>query len=282
MSLSTSMKAWIQGHVPASIANISSVSGGCINDAYQIELTNGKNFFLKCHSGVSMFGAEARGLAAINDRVVGFAPEVIAFEEHGLLLEYRSPTAPDNNYWQELGEKLALLHETPEPSFGFSEDNYCGETRQVNTPKESGIEFFREHRLGYQADIALNNGLLDQALHRSILELADRLERWIPELPAVLIHGDLWSGNAMNTTQGATVIDPACYFGWAEADLAMTTLFGGFHGAFYEAYAANAKQYEPSWRERAPIYNLYHLLNHLNLFGGHYLSSIKQVVAKFG
>jgi fructosamine-3-kinase len=123
--------------------------------------------------------------------------------------------------------------------------------------------------------------LLERADLNRLENIASRLSNWIPQQPPVLLHGDLWSGNVHCDAQGSpALIDPACYWGWAEAELAMTSLFGGFEPDFYTSYA-ECSGMDSDWPERAPLYNLYHLLNHLLLFGGSYLGSIRQICRRF-
>jgi len=256
------------------------VGGGCISDAYHVTLPSGQQAFLKTHTQPKLFTAEAEGLRAINQVVPQFAPNVIAEHQHALLLEWLPPTVFTKTDWHSLGEHLAMLHRETHHQFGFKQDNFCGATPQKNNWTQDGLTFFREHRLRFQIDMANRKKLLSSALNQQLDALINQLDSWLPSMPAVLIHGDLWSGNAMSTKQGVKLIDPAVYYGWAEAELAMTCLFGGFDSEFYRAYE-NASTIEPDWRDRVPLYNLYHLLNHLNLFGASYLSGIQQAVKRF-
>jgi fructosamine-3-kinase len=180
-----------------------------------------------------------------------------------------------------LGRGLAALHRQEQPEFGFGADNYCGSTPQANPLMQDGWEFFARHRLLALAKPAQQRRLLNSAELRQVEDVAGRLADWIPAQPAVLLHGDLWSGNIHCDSRGLpALIDPACYWGWAEADLAMTTLFGGFDPRFYATYL-ECSGMQADWRERAPLYNLYHLLNHLLLFGGVYLDQVKQVLNRY-
>ncbi len=146
---------------------------------------------------------------------------------------------------------------------------------------EDGYAFFAEQRLIYQARLAFDSRLLDERETRRVAALAQRLPELIPEQPASLIHGDLWSGNAVTDSAGGpALIDPAAHYGWAEAELGMTSLFGGFPSRFYEAYDQD-RSLQPGWRERLPLYNLYHLLNHLNLFGAGYLGQVRSILSRY-
>jgi fructosamine-3-kinase len=228
-----------------------------------------------------MFTREAEGLDAL--RVPG-GPRVPQPYLHGarfLLMEDLAPAPRRKDYWSTYGRQLAALHTSTNEQFGFAHDNYIGSTPQPNPRTADGYAFFAEQRLRFQARLARDKSLLNDADMTQIEGIADRLEELVPKQPASLLHGDLWSGNATTDSGGRpAIIDPAAHYGWAEADLAMTDLFGGFHPAFYAAYE-EARPLAPGWRERFPIYNLYHLLNHLNLFGRGYYRQLKSILERF-
>lgn len=256
--------------------------GGSFGETSRLTLADGRDVFLKSqhHAPANFFHAEAHGLKALAGTGAIRVPEVLAVSDSGLLLEWLSGT-PASDYAERLGEQLATLHGHSAADFGFHEDNYCGLTPQPNPQLADGFAFFAEARLGHQARLAEKSGLLQSADIKRIEMIANRLRDWIPEQPASLIHGDLWSGNVHCGPDGEPVlIDPAVHYGWAEADLAMTTLFGRQSPVFYRTYA-EASGLDPEWEERIPLYNLYHLLNHLNLFGGGYLSSVRGVLDRF-
>lgn len=278
--LNKSLTQQIENSLGNNIKSVQPVTGGCINSCYQLTLLNDRQFFLKTHDTVASFPTEAAGLNAINTQVTGFAPEVILVDDNYLLLEFLETAPACNSFYIQLGKNLAQLHQKTNQHFGFEHDNYCGKTIQINKYCEDGYEFFINHRILYQTKLAYDNQLLDLDLVRKINHLCKKLETLIPPMPAVLLHGDLWSGNVLSSTQGAKIVDPACYYGWAEADMAMTCLFGDFANAFYKSYEA-ASGIDSSWRSRAPLYNLYHLLNHLNLFGNSYAQSVKSVVNQY-
>ena len=170
--------------------------------------------------------------------------------------------------WRRMGEALARLHAVQGPRFGWPRDNYIGLAPQINTWKDEWSDFFLECRLRPQARAARID--VSDASVRALLK---------DHRPApALLHGDLWSGNAGFTAEGPVVFDPAVYYGDREADLAMTELFGGFPRAFYEGYGP----LDPGYERRKHLYNLYHLLNHLNLFGGSYLPQVKAALRLLG
>jgi fructosamine-3-kinase len=240
------------------------VSGGCIHRCYRVP-----EGFLKVNDAghVDVFAAEADGLAAL--RAAGCAvPKPV---EHGvdggdgyLLLEWLDLGAAGD--FASLGRMLARLHGSTGERFGWARDNYIGATRQSNRRADDWKTFWLEQRMAPQLELARRNGhRVDPLLDRA----CDLLDGHAPQ-PS-LVHGDLWSGNVGFTADGPLMFDPAVYYGDREVDLAMTELFGGFPPAFYSAYGPLPAGYET----RKHLYNLYHLLNHLNLFGGGYLAQVK-------
>jgi len=260
------------------------VGGGSINEAWRVELADGRTAFIKHHpwAPAGFFEAEAHGLARIAATNCIDTPAVLAVGPHHLVLQWIDGTLRNRHFEEQLGERLASLHQVDNGQFGFDSDNFCGLTPQPNPPMTDGYAFFREARLMHQGRMANRSGKLPTADMQRLERLCQRLESLIPEQPPALIHGDLWSGNVMTGARGQPVlIDPAAHFGWAEADLAMTCLFGGFGRHFYDSYAQNSPSLAPDWEQRVPLYNLYHLLNHLNLFGGGYLQSVQAILGRF-
>lgn len=260
------------------------LGGGCINNGVRLETERGKTFFLKtnCNNPEDMFLREAQGLAELASGEGPRTPLVYLSGRDFLLLEDLAPAPPVRDYWELFGRQMAALHDRSSGRFGFTEDNYIGSTLQPNPWTDSGFEFFGEQRLNFQAGLAAKRGLLDPVEVRRVEGISARLPELVPEQPVSLLHGDLWSGNAISDDGGLpAVIDPAVYYGWAEADLAMTALFGGFSQVFYDAYI-EARPLAAGWRDRFPVYNLYHLLNHLNLFGSGYYRQVIDVVQRFG
>jgi len=170
---------------------------------------------------------------------------------------------------------LAQIHLNHSSQFGFDKDNYIGSHPQKNTWMENGNDFFRDNRLQPQMDRTRNRSLLESGDLNQLEKLQKNLPDLVPIQPPSLIHGDLWEGNLITDQFGRpALIDPAVHYGWAEADLAMTDLFGRYPDEFYRAYE-EINPLERGYRSRFVIYNLYHLLNHLNLFGSDYLSRVR-------
>lgn len=268
-----------------SLSAVRPVSGGCINRAAVLESGRQRYFVKHNHSSrLGMFIAEAEGLSALQAAASVRVPTPICWGVSGeaafLVLEYLE-LAPLSAAAQEiLGRQLAALHRVTQPQFGWHRDNTIGTTLQINTYAERWPAFFRDARLGVQLRLAGVNGY--HKLTAKGDELMARMDAFFDghaPRPS-LLHGDLWSGNVGATAGGQPVIfDPAVYFGDRECDLAMTELFGGFSRTFYAAYA-EAWPLAPGYETRRTLYNLYHVLNHLNLFGPSYLAQAERMLAQ--
>ncbi len=271
------------------VRNRTSLAGGDINHAARLDTSAGP-VFIKWHlqPPPGMFSAEAKGLTALATSATGLVvPRVIAWQDSGAaepgfliteLLDDSAPPAAD--FDEALGVGLAELHQTTRSTFGFESDNYIGTTPQPNPSTATWLAFYREHRLGHQTRIARDEGRLSEAEAAACDRLCDRLDEWITEAPPALIHGDLWSGNLLRHCGRPALIDPAAYYGHPEAELGMMTLFGGFSARTFDAYETRAGL-DPQWRQRLPLYQLYHLLNHANLFGGGYVGQSMRVVRRY-
>ena len=255
--------------------------GGDINRAALIS-SGDSNWFLKYHHDApdGMFAAEALALAEIADTACIRTPTPVAYGEDGntawLVLEHlelssRGPASL-------LGEQLAALHGITNRKYGWSRDNYIGSTPQMNGQREDWVEFWRDGRLGPQLEMARSAGH-GHRLNNKGESLLGRIGQFMDHQPAAsLLHGDLWAGNKAFTRDGQPVIfDPASYYGDRETDIAMTELFGGFGPEFYSAYQAHTPLPD-GYRLRRDLYNLYHMLNHLNLFGAGYLSRCENII----
>lgn len=283
MNLLTEIRRWLLQQDQQEPFKLAPIHGGSICDAYRLDCANGKRYFVKRKDNAPshFFKAEAASLKAIADTNTLKTPTVYCCSNAFLLLEYLPATQQSENYWQVFAHQLAAMHQHTSHRFGFTMDNFCGGTPQPNSICTNGYDFFIQHRLMYQGRLARDQQLLTSKNIKALEHLCDRLTQIIPEQPAVLVHGDLWSGNHLTGLQGETVlIDPACYWGWAETDIAMTKLFGGFPPHFYQEYL-QYNSLQPGWEDRMDLYNLYHLLNHLNLFGPSYFNKTVSVIKRY-
>jgi fructosamine-3-kinase len=238
---------------------------------------------------LDVFAAEAAGLRLLARAGALRVPEVLRTGAGGdgpayILMEWIEwGNAGHQQVGVALGEGLAALHRSLGPQYGLDHGNYCGATPQDNRWCASWVEFYGTRRLGWQMALARRRGLLPAARRRGLERLIDRLDEWIGDeaCQPSLLHGDLWGGNWLVAQGGEPVlIDPAAYYGDREAELAMCRLFGGFPGAFYAAYDA-AWPPAAGRADRIPLYQLYHLLNHLNLFGESYGSSVDAIWRRY-
>ena len=258
----------------------------------------GERYFLKWGADpvARTFPAEAEGLEALRGAGSPLAvPEVRAVQGAAedapgfLLMDWIASGRKGPGFWEDFGQGLAALHRHASEDadaggrYGFAEDNFIGRTPQQNGWAERWPVFFRERRLAPQVALAREGGRWQSGWDAPLEALRKRLPDLLPERPpASTLHGDLWSGNFMVTALGkAALVDPAAYYGHREADLALTELFGGFEADFYAAYCA-AWPLAPGYEERRAVYNLYHLLNHLNLFGRSYARRVEAVLRGFG
>jgi fructosamine-3-kinase len=261
------------------------IGGGSINQACLI--SNGRErYFVKLNQSnlVEMFAAEAKGLSEIAGTGTIKVPAVICWgvadDRSYLVLEYLDlidNATPQN--WNQMGRDLATMHQrriSPDRQFGWHIDNTIGSTPQINTWEDSWATFFTNHRIGYQLQLAQSNGGKFPRATELIAKIPKLLANYRPK-PS-LVHGDLWSGNASFTTAGVPVIfDPATYWGDREVDVAMAALFGGFPNAFFQGYA-DVYPLDPDYSTRKILYDLYHILNHHNLFGGNYQGQANNMI----
>jgi fructosamine-3-kinase len=270
-------------------AAIRSVGGGSINRSYKIPALDGTAYFLKTNhaSALDMFHAERDGLRELAKADAVRVPGAIATAAVGdtafLLMEYldlRNATALAGS---RLGSLLARQHRFMGTKYGWHRDNTIGSTPQLNGWDVEWISFFRDKRLGYQLDLAAANGF-DRGPGKTIRERGEKLMQQLPDFFAgyqpepSLLHGDLWGGNwGVIADEQPVIFDPAVYYGDREADIAMTRLFGGFGAEFFTAYN-EAWPLDSGFERRCDLYNLYHVLNHLNLFGGGYLRQVSDML----
>lgn len=252
--------------------------GGDINEVFLVKGEK-KKAVLKTNTRVfpGMFPAEAAGLEALSKAGAFRIPEVLAVKEHYLLLEYIAPGSNQLVNGEELGRTLAKLHRHTALYYGFDGDNYIGSLPQRNQKHEKATDFYREERLLPQFRRAEKKGFTFRKLDAFLIKLDDI----IPDEPASLIHGDLWGGNYMVSAQGEPcLIDPAVSYASREMDLAMMALFGGFPKNHTEAYR-EAFPLQPQWKERIPLWQLYYVLVHLNIFGAGYYSRCMQIIKTY-
>ena len=270
------------------VSSVTRLGGGSISTAMKATLSDGEIVFVKVSpQQPDMFPKEANGLRELAKSNTIKIPSVIFADEKILVLEFLPPSSPSNRkkFFEDFGRQFAGLHRCTSSSFGFVEDNYIGSTPQQNMPRTmSWKEFYNIHRLQYQYRLAEKNGYANGELRNCFHKLTSRMDELISDdgEPPALLHGDLWAGNFL-CMEGAmpAIIDPAVYYGHREADLAMTLLFGGFGDSFYSAYG-EVYPLNPGWKRRIELYKLYHLFNHLNLFGegyyGQVLGTMKELV----
>ena len=272
------------------IESIRNVIGGDINTTQILSLSNKDEVFVKINTikNKGFFDAEEEGLTAIASTHTIGTPKLYCKgtdKDKGISFLMMEPVNGFQNKdtWLNMGHEFADMHLADTSGFagkgkyGFIHDNYIGASKQINTPKDSWIEFFRQCRLEPQVRMA--GDAFDKEILRDMLKLMDRLDDILiePDRPS-LLHGDMWGGNHMIGSDGkAILIDPAVYVGHAEADMAFTELFGSMPFDFYRGYYEKIEK-QPGYEDRKDLYNLYHLLNHYNLFGGSYLSSVKRTV----
>ncbi len=259
----------------------STVTGGCINQAFRLGDGN-RSYFVKLNqaSRLPMFKAEAAGLGEIAQSQTMHVPGPVCYGSHGessfLVLEYIQMSGAGD--MKQAGQQLARMHRKIGGGFGWNHDNTIGSTHQPNKLSSDWSMFWQQRRLGYQLKLAAElgyGGRLQKSGDR-LLELLPQLINHQP-LPS-LLHGDLWSGNiAFDSQHQPVIFDPAVYYGDREADLAMTELFGGFNQNFYAAYSEEWPL-DPGYTSRRTLYNLYHILNHLNIFGGGYANQAQAMI----
>jgi fructosamine-3-kinase len=232
-----------------------------------------------------MFNCESEGLQMLNEAVNGITPKIISVEEHEnemvLTLEHIETGIPQKEFWNDFAKKLVTIHRQTSDYFGLDHDNYIGLLPQSNTRHNDWISFFILERIEAQLKKAIDENRLPKEIHRVFEKMFSRLGGIFPEEKPSLLHGDLWSGNYLIAKDGLVrLIDPAVYFGFREMDLAMMKLFGGFDASFFEHYL-RFFPLEKGFEERVEVCNLYPLLVHVNLFGGHYTFEVQDIMKQF-
>lgn len=279
------------GRPPPVLLELETVPGGSINQTFRLRLLSGV-YFCKWNPDAppGLFQREKEGLAALAGGGSSLViPQTVAVTpENGatpplLVLEYLEPDedGPSRATWEGFGRGLAELHRGRGERFGFGRNNYCGLTVQENDWSADWAGFFAQRRIGALAERLARRNDLGASEIRDLMKLADRLPVLLSHRPEPsLIHGDLWSGNFLAAQAGPCLVDPAAYYADREAEWGMMSLFGGFPDAVLSAYM-EVLPMPGGWRERQPLYQLYHLLNHFLLFGGGYGGQALRLVRKF-
>lgn len=266
------------------ITDVKELGGGDINEVFLITTSTGDKMVVKLNDSKefpNMFRAEKRGLETLAATNTIEIPKVFDTGETGdksyLLLEYKASGKAGTNFWETFGSQLADLHKNTSAQFGFSEDNYIGSLPQKNSPTNDAAEFYVTQRIAPQLELAKKQNF-DLGISKYFLR---NISENIPDEPPALIHGDLWNGNLLITSEGsACLIDPAVAYAPREMDLAMMKLFGGFDPKALKTYAEEFPL-ERGFEERVPLWQLYYLLVHLNIFGSGYKNQVNNIVKKY-
>ena len=302
ISVGVSTQAWLNANGFEHITESCMIGGNASNQIYLLSNQHQDKIVAKLSAAINddVYAKEAHGLNLLSQTKTIRIPEVLHVSDKCLLMEYIPSQQQTTNYWHTLATQLADLHRNvnnslnhgsthtqtqentaDQQTFGLEHNNYCGDNAQHNGWFNDGHVFFSEQRLLQQARLAFDNGYLESPWIIHIESICERLTELIPVQPPSLLHGDLWSGNVLVDDKGQpALIDPAVYYGWREADIAMTLMFGGLPHDFYLAYD-EAWPMEAHWRNRVPLYNLYHLLNHLNIFGVSYLEQVQSTIGRY-
>jgi len=283
--MSPELRAALERRLGTQVLGAKRLGGGDINDAWEVSLGDGTSIFVKTHPNPpkGMFEAEARGLRWLEEAGAIRVPRVIEVSDEQpayLALELLTPTKRRPDFDEALGRSLAALHAFGAPSFGLDHDNFIGRLAQSNTTADDWASFYWTSRLEPQLRLATDRGLIDSGTSSRFDTLRRVLpERVGPEEPPSRLHGDLWGGNLHVDEEGQPcLIDPAVYGGHREIDLAMMRLFGGFGERAFVAYG-DSWPLAPGASDRVPLYQLYPLMVHVNLFGGSYVGSVKRALS---
>jgi fructosamine-3-kinase len=275
----------VESALGSTLLSWDAVSGGDINEAHEARLADGRMVFVKSNRAAppTLFEAEARGLAWLGEAKALRVPGVLAHGPDFLVLEHIQPGRRDGKHDEMLGRGLADLHRSGTPSFGLDHDNFIGRLPQANQPSPTWPDFYRDRRLEPQLRLAVDGGEASPAMRQGCARLFARLDELVgPPEPPARLHGDLWGGNAIVDERGLPcLIDPAVYGGHREIDLAMMRLFGGFGPRVFAAYE-DAYPLAPEHEARVPLYQLYFLMVHVNLFGGGYVGQVEGVLRRLG
>ncbi|MCB0731851.1 MAG: fructosamine kinase family protein [Ignavibacteriae bacterium] len=274
----------IEAELFQKVISVIPLGGGCIGNAQKVTVEKGTSYFVKHYENGKIHFTEANGLNEIKTANAIRVPRVVKVNDNFLILEFIESAPAVKDFSEKFGRQFAQLHKTNNSLFGYFEDNFCGSTPQKNLPQnENWTEFYFTNRILFQFKLAEKNGYSNSELRSGVNFIEKNLENILKgsEEQASLLHGDLWGGNYITDQRGnPCLIDPAVYYGHREADLAMTKLFGGFDSKFYSAYNEEFP-FKDGWEYRQNIYKLYHILNHLNLFGTGYLGQAISLIKSY-
>lgn len=274
------MKRAIETILNTRVTSIEPVTGGSISQAAVVETVFGR-YFAKWneHPIDDQFEREADGLEALRKAKTALrVPMPIAWRRGLIVMEYLEPAPARDDFDEVFGRGVADLHRNSASRFGFDHDNYCGTTRQPNRWTKKWADFYADHRLRHIVSLS-NFGAAEQHVFEELIQRLPALLETRREPPS-LIHGDLWAGNRHNAGGEPAILDPAPYYAHREAELGMMNLFGNYSPRVWDAYD-EAYPLQPGWRERLPLYELYHILNHHVLFGGGYLAQALAVAKRY-
>lgn len=256
------------------------IGGGCIGSSARVSTIHNDTYFVKRYSKQGMIEPEVMGLKTLKTTNAIHVPSVIAYNANTLILEYIESVKTKASFFEDFGRQLAALHKNEVSNYGFEVNTYLGTYLQNNAWSSTWNGFFVNNRLVPQFDLAVQSGYLKCKKIEKFLYFVESLLQGVDPKPS-LLHGDLWSGNFMVGSKGEPVLfDPAVSYGHWEFELAMTKLFGGFPPQFYSAYY-EINEVTDGYKLREDVYTLYHLLNHLNLFGTSYLSQVSHIIDKY-
>lgn len=263
------------------ITSATPLSGGDINEVYRL-VTKHSNYVIKVNKADAfpgIFEKEALGLDTMRKTKSIDVPEVLAYgtfkNTSYLILEHREQGSMSRKFWENFGQELAAMHRHTRESFGFYQDNYIGSLPQYNTSESNASEFYIRQRLQPQFNMSKDRGYE----FKNVDKFYQQIEQMIPEEPPALIHGDLWSGNFLvNSKDQPCLIDPAVAYAPREMDIAMMKLFGGFNEVMYQAYQESFPL-EKGWEDRLALWQMYYILVHVNIFGGHYYRQAKNLMS---
>jgi fructosamine-3-kinase len=267
------------------LRQVETIAGGSINQAYRLQFEKESLFVKHQPQGTldQFFAKEVAGLKLLQQSPFA-VPTVFAFADEApcyLVLSFEEAGTPLPNFNQQFGKNLAAMHRQSQAQFGLNSWNYMGALKQSNEPTSNWPEFFAQQRILPLVRLARDKGFFSANFLSRIDQLLEKVEKWVPQEPPALVHGDLWSGNYHVSPKGAPMlIDPAAYYGHREVDLAMMHLFGGFDPAIFKAY----QNYYPlgsDWKSRIDLHNLYPVLVHVILFGGGYAAQAQSIVKKY-